>query len=237
MLASSFFLKRPPRHCPKVSRSETRPTHVSSTLCTVALLLTTVLFVGLLQSDDADARRKKRRRVQPPLKILSINLVPESYVAGDGSLDFSIEVAIPPDADGGTLLEVSSLISSPSKRHIRFLAVRKPIGDFQDPSVDTHSGGAESSPESENTPRSRKGKADRRLVTLSWDGTDQNRRVVGEGRYDYVIRAKLFTVIEDRAQTQMVSWKKKGKLQVRSADPLTSAEQEPDSQDVPDPAP
>ena len=173
----------------------------------LTLALATIMLCSLFQPEDADGKRRKRRRVEPPLRIVSINLSPETYVVGNGSLDFDIEVAIPPGTDGSTILEVSSLISSRSKRHLRFLAKRIPIGS---------QGGAESETDSESADVAEQAPPARITVTLTWDGTDQNREPVVAGRYDYVIRAKLLAMKESGPRTQMLSWKKKGKLRVEA---------------------
>jgi hypothetical protein len=52
-------------------------------------------------------------------------------------------------------------------------------------------------------------------VTLKWDGTDQARRLVDSGRYSYEVRAKLLAVGEKGPRTQMVSWPKRGVVDVR----------------------
>ena len=124
---------------------------------------------------------------------------------GSGTLDFDIEVAIPPGTDGSTILEVSSLISSRSKRHLRFLATRIPVGSQGDSAPETDSDSIDAREEAP---------PERITVTLTWDGTDQNRELVAAGRYSYEIRAKLLAMKENGPRTEMLSWKKKGRLQV-----------------------
>ncbi len=169
----------------------------------LALGLAGALLAAWLVPDEADARRKRRRHVEPPLRILSITLTPESYVAGNGSLDFKVDVKLPPDLDGSTVLEISSLITSPSKRHLRFLWSRKPI----DLHFEEHTGQDRAQPDQRDP--------DHLSITLRWDGTDQNKELVSQGRYDYVIRAKLLRLDGEKLRTHMVSWKKKGTVQVK----------------------
>jgi len=194
--------------------------------------LISAFFIVFLSEDPADARRKKRRPVEPPLRILSITLSPETYVSGNGSLDFAIEVALPLGIDDSTLLEVSSLITSPSKRYLRFLASRKPIQEFlgaqlsdDSSSTNQESGEGPAEKPGEHTPN-------RVLVTLSWDGTDQNNQRVTSGPFDYLIRAKLLAVMDRGPRTTMVSWKKKGKLRVEEPDVQPS--EDPDIESEPE---
>jgi hypothetical protein len=118
----------------------------------------------------------------------------------------TVEVELPANLAPNTVLEVSSLISSPSKRSMRFLVHRQPL----DPS--TLSSGSSTSEPTEGKPRLE--------VTLVWDGTDQTKQFVSEGRYDYEIRAKLLLAGEDGPpRTHMVSWKRTGTVMVAAAGP------------------
>jgi len=53
------------------------------------------------------------------------------------------------------------------------------------------------------------------VVTLTWDGRDQTKQVVINGKYGYEVRAKLLVVGENGPRTLMVSWPKHGTLEVR----------------------
>ncbi len=204
----------------------------------ITIVLAGALLGAWLLPDEADSRRKRRRAVQPPLRILSITLTPESYVAGNGSLDFKVDVKLPSNLDGSTVLEVSSLITSPSKRHLRFLWSRKPI----DLHFEEHTGRDRADPDPrgpdgedrDGNPTDAKSpdagtraapRSDQVSVTLRWDGTDQNSELVSEGRYDYVIRAKLLTLDGEKLRTHMVSWKKKGSVDVKPPDPALERSQ------------
>lgn len=195
----------------------------------LAVGLTGALLAAWLVPDEADARRKRRRPIEPALRILSITLTPESYVVGDGSLDFTIDVKLPPDLDGSTVLEISSLITSPSKRHMRFLWSRKPIDlHFEEHTGQHRSNTDPDAPEgteTDATPGETQrppARADHVSVVLRWDGTDQHKALVPEGRYDYVIRAKLLAVDGEKLRTHMVSWKKKGSVRVEPPRPPES---------------
>ncbi|OGW67474.1 MAG: hypothetical protein A3H49_03490 [Nitrospirae bacterium RIFCSPLOWO2_02_FULL_62_14] len=120
-----------------------------------------------------------------------MTLSPDAYVPGQGVLEVSVEIEIPTYLDGGLLLEVSSLISSPSKRSMRFLSSRQPVAMLPADS------------------------ASRMTVTLTWDGKNQHEQVVGAGRYAYEIKAKLLAVGEKGPRTLMNSWPKRGVIEVK----------------------
>ncbi|MFZ3015104.1 MAG: hypothetical protein WA045_15485, partial [Nitrospira sp.] len=58
-------------------------------------------------------------RPEPQLKIVGLNIAPTPYELGNGPLQFSVTVQLPKEVDGSTILEVTSLISSPSKSSLR----------------------------------------------------------------------------------------------------------------------
>lgn len=154
------------------------------------------LLTVLLQATVAEAKRKPAPQVEPDLRIVAVTVTPVPYSPSAGSLDLAIEVQLPKDLDGASILEVSSLISSPSKRSLRFLSSRQPV-EIQNVA------------ESPGTPPFRIN------VVLTWDGTDQANQQVDNGRYQYEVRAKLLTVTEQGPRTQTVSWPKRGILEVR----------------------
>jgi hypothetical protein len=135
----------------------------------------------------------------PNLRLVNVDISPDPYIVGSGSLQMMIQVELPMSVKPETILEVSSLITSPSKRSVRFLVYRQPI-DLSRLQSSTESGDS--------------GSGKPRLdVTLVWDGTDQTKQLVQEGRYAYEIKAKLLTAIEDGPpRTQSVSWPKRGML-------------------------
>ena len=172
---------------------------------THAVLAILVAAVFLVVDDTDAARRKSRPVVQPDLKILSVEVAPDPYDAGEGALDFRVEIELPDGTVPGTLLDVSALIASPSKRSMRFLANREPVN----PQILSTVTAGQSKPHV--------------AVVLTWDGTDQSRRLVTAGRFSYEIRAKLLTNGDRGARTQMTSWPKRGTVDVRSSlGPTTS---------------
>lgn len=184
-------------------RCAVHPSRVESlTAWLAATFVGGLLLLTPFPGDPAEAKRKPVQRTQPELRIVSVTASPESYVPQDGSLDFTIEVQLPRDLEGATILEVSSLISSPSKRSFRFLSTRQPVG-----APATGEPVVTGSPDSAQPLRVG--------ITLSWDGTDQTRQVVGNGKYGYEVRAKLLAVSEKGPRTQMVSWPKRGTVEVK----------------------
>ncbi len=152
-----------------------------------------LVLAGLLFGTPA-VSAKRPPAPEPDLRIIQVTTSVGLYVPGQGTLDFSVDVDLPTYLDGDILLEVSSLISSPSKRSMRFLTSRQPV------TVPQANG------------------ASRVSVTLTWDGTDQRAQVVGGGRYTYEVRAKLLTVGEKGPRTLMLSWPKRGVIDIKQAD-------------------
>lgn len=172
-----------------------------------------MFLITLFGIDDAEARKKRRKRAPLSLQILAINFSQNPYTAGNGVLDMELEIRLPAEINPSTLIEVSFLLSSPSKRHFRFLSVRKPIEILE---------GEESAGRLDNAPGSptlvANRKSPRRMfVVLSWDGTDQYKKLVTGGTYDYVARVKLLEITDTGVRTKRVSWKKKGNLQIKTA--------------------
>lgn len=137
--------------------------------------------------------KEKRGVASHPLKILDVAISPKPFTLGHGPLAIPIEVELPANLKGPHLLEVSSLISFPTKRSVRFLYNRLPISVLPDQT----------------------GKA-RITSTLLWDGMDQTKQLVVPGKYNYEIRAKLLAVGADGPRTRMVSFRIRGMLEVVS---------------------
>ena len=175
--------------------AETWPRERGRTMLAVALALSAVI------SSPAGAKTKRDGVVvQPELRILGVEASPQPYRPESGELEFKIQVQLPATADEATVLEVSSLITSPSKRSMRFLTSRQPV------MIDASSPG--------EAPASVADKRPKVVLTLVWDGIDQARQVVESGRYQYEIRARLLSQDERGMRTQMVSWPKRGTVVV-----------------------
>ena len=96
------------------------------------LLIVFVLLCGCLVAffpADSLSKVKASRgpRPEPELKIVGLNISPMPYTLGDGILQFSVTVQLPKEVDASAILEVTSLISSPSKTSLRFLTHRQPV--------------------------------------------------------------------------------------------------------------
>lgn len=156
-----------------------------------------VVCCAALLAGSVEAKTKAPRapRPEPELKIVELTLSPNPYSPAAGSLEISTVVQLPKELNGATLLEVSSLVTSPSKTSIRFLTTRSPLEPH---SVSTNGG---------EPPRA--------IVTLTWDGLDHKKVPAGAGLYHYEIRGKLLANGEKGPRTMMVSWPKRGTLEVR----------------------
>jgi hypothetical protein len=165
---------------------------------TRALVVSTLafcLFILHPAALSAKSKSTKAPRPEPELKVLELKISPNPYTVSAGSLEFSTVVQLPGELDGATILEVSSLVTSPSKRSIRFLSLRKPL---ELPAI---------------TPIS----TERRTipVILTWDGMDHTKAPAEAGTYQFELRAKLLSNGEKGPRTLMVSWPKRGTLEVK----------------------
>ena len=173
MIASLNTMRRPPSLLPVIG----------------ALTL-----LALLMAPDALDAKRKKRTYRPPLKIVNVTPSPVPFIPGPGSsLTLAVTVELPKRLEGVDVLEVSSLISFPSKRSIRFLFDRQSL----DHAVVEN-----------GKPRMR--------FTLLWDGKDQNRQYVRPGKYAYAIRAKLMAEEKGFVKSKTVSLFKRGTLEVSS---------------------
>lgn len=144
----------------------------------------------------ASAKSKPQRapRPEPELKILNLDVSPNPYNVSSGSLQFSAVVKLPKELNGATLLELSSFITSPSKNSLRFLTTRTALG-----------------PHTASTD----GPSPQVSVLLTWDGLDHNKIPSVAGLYQFEVRAKLLANGEKGPRTQIVSWPKRGMIEVK----------------------
>ena len=158
------------------------------------LLCAALLFWAPL----AASAKSKPHRAPPPepeLKILEVQVLPNPYTISSGSLQFSALIQLPKELNGATLLEVSSFITSPSKNSLRFLTTRTAL----EPHAASTDGAA----------------PPQISVHLTWDGLDQKKIPSGAGLYQFEVRAKLLANGEQGPRTQMVSWPKRGTVEVK----------------------
>ena len=155
------------------------------------------LCFSILIPIDGVAKQKQPRppRPEPELKIVELNITPTPYTPGNGPLQFNVTVQLPKEVDSTTLLEVTSLISSPSRASLRFLSHRQPVEAF--PVV---------------TGENERPKVS---VALSWDGQDHRKQLASAGTYSYEVRIKLLTNGEKGPRTTMVAWPKRGTVKVK----------------------
>ncbi|WP_447969968.1 hypothetical protein [Nitrospira sp. M1] len=148
-----------------------------------------VYVVGLLFGTIAEA--KKRRATSGGFHIAQVTTSPSPYEAGNGELTFSAIVNVPRNLRGLSILEVSTLITSPTQRSMRFLTQRVPLGS--------------------KAPAQKGPKISTKFV---WDGKDQSHALVEPGTYRYEVRAKLMGEKGARIETRMVSRRSRGSVEV-----------------------
>ncbi len=166
---------------------------ISSTICSLFLLC---LALGSPVDGWAKAKPPRAPRPEPELKVLELKVSPVPYSLADGPLEFTALVQLPRELQGATLLEVSSFVTSPSRTSIRFLSMRKAL-------------------EPRTVPAAAGEERPRLTVVLTWDGMDHKKTRAGPGQYVYELRAKLLANGEKGPRTLMVSWPKRGTLDVR----------------------
>ncbi|HEY3196480.1 MAG TPA: hypothetical protein VGJ57_00580 [Nitrospirales bacterium] len=167
----------------------------------------TVLAVCLLANPGDDlsyAKRAKARSRPPDLKILSVDPAPIPFVPNGVPLTLTIKVALPRVIPEDALLDVSTLITSTSRSSFRLLSTRQMLPTTGDPdgSVDEN----------------------RQIdVVQTWDGTDNNDRLVVQGMYDYQVQVKLMVLNKSGSPlTRLSAWKKRGNFEVKGQPPSGS---------------
>ena len=154
----------------------------------------------LLAAGDglSHAAKPKATGHPPNLKILSVDPTPLPFVVTERPLTLTIMVELPKTLPEEALLNVTTLITSPSKSSIRVLESRQPLTDktVTDAAIENDS------------PR-------RIEVVQVWDGTDQTKRVVSDGTYNYQVVAKLMAPGKNGPLTRETSWKRRGSFEVR----------------------
>ena len=164
----------------------------------VALAIGAGLLVGSVEapSHAADARTKGKF---PDLKIRSVGATPMPFFLNEHPLTLTITVELPKSVPTAALLDVTTLITSPSKMSIRLLTNRQAVASDAKAGAD----GAKSVP---------------RLVEVvqTWDGTDHTKHIVADGMYDYQVQAKLMMPGKNSPLTREASLKKRGKFEVRT---------------------
>ena len=153
-----------------------------------------LVILALLTAPDALDAKRKKRTYQSPLKIINVTPSPVPFIPGpESSLALAVTVELPASLEGIDVIEVSSIISSLSKKSIRFLFDRQSLDNLAMVN----------------------GKLRKRLILL-WNGKDQNHQYVSPGKYAYTVRAKLMAEKKGFVQSKIVSLFKRGTLDVSS---------------------
>jgi hypothetical protein len=136
----------------------------------------------------ADAR--KGRSFQSPVTVEEVATSPNPFIIGQSPLTLSLMVKVPLSGIDGKVLEVSALITSPTRRSMSFVSQRLSLAEA------TQGGQVAVVP-----------------LELVWDGKDQYGKLVADGSYFYEIQAK---VMEDEGygpRTKIVSHRVQGTLE------------------------
>lgn len=145
----------------------------------------------------AKAKAKPKVRGMPPdLKIRSVDPAPLPFVPDEASLTMTIMVELPKVVPEGALLDVTTMITSPSRLSIRLLSDRQLLP-------------GRTAEEAKN------GEASLVEIVQTWDGTDHTKRLVPAGTYEYQVQAKLMVIGKNGPLTRKTSWKKKGSFEVK----------------------
>jgi len=165
----------------------------------VGLSISVALLATSLDAPSHAATDKPKGKF-PDLKILSVEATPVPFFLNEHPLTLTITVALPKSLPGGALLDVTTLITSPSKTSFRLLTNRQAVASDAAAGTD----GAKSIP---------------RLIQVmqTWDGTDHTKHVVADGMYDYQVQAKLMVPGKKNGpRMREASLKKRGKFEVRT---------------------
>lgn len=153
----------------------------------MVICLSMVLSVFLCEQVDA---KKKRKRFISPVKVEQVATSPNPFIIGQSPLTLSMMVKVPASAKDSKVLEVSALITSPTRRSMSFVSQRLPLAEA------TQGGLLEVVP-----------------VELVWNGKDQYDQLVVDGSYFYEIQAKLLEDEGHGPRTKIVSHRVQGTLE------------------------
>jgi len=147
------------------------------------------LIVGLTFFQQVDAKRNARPATSP-VKISDVVISPDPFIIGKSGLKLTMLVELPPLFRGANVLEVSAMITSPTRRSMSFVAHRRLV-DAQEA----------------------KGANLTVPVELVWDGKDQYHQLVADGSYFYELQAKLMEDQGNGPRTKIVSHRVHGTLE------------------------
>ncbi len=164
----------------------------------VVLAIGAGLLVTSLHEPSHTASAKARGRM-PDLKILTVEATPVPFFLNEHPLTLTITVALPKSIPDDALLDVTTLITSPSKTSFRLLTNRQTVAG-----------------NSAAGPNGAKSLPSLVQVMQTWDGTDHTKHIVADGMYDYQVQAKLMMPGKNGPLLREASLKKRGKFEVRT---------------------
>jgi hypothetical protein len=154
--------------------------------------LMVICLVGIVTfflCEQADARKKRKRYISP-VKVEQVATSPNPFIIGQSPLTLSMMLKVPASAKDSKVLEVSALITSPTRRTMSFVSQRLSLAEV------TQGGQLSLVP-----------------VELVWDGKDQYDQLVVDGSYFYEIQAKLMEDKGEGPRTKIVSHRVQGTLE------------------------
>ncbi len=147
------------------------------------------LFVGLAFFQQVDAKRNGSPATSP-VKISEVVVSPDPFIIGKSGLTLTMLVELPSLLRGANVLEVSAMITSPTRRSMSFVAHRRVVDELE-----------------------AKGANLTVPVELVWDGKDQYHQFVADGSYFYELQAKLMEDQGNGPRTKIVSHRVHGTLE------------------------
>lgn len=147
------------------------------------------LIVGFAFSQQVDAKQNKGPATSP-VKISEVVVSPDPFILGKSGLKLTLLVKLPSSLRGANVLEVSAMITSPTRRSMSFVAHRLLVDELE-----------------------RKGANLTVPVELVWDGKDQYHQLVPDGSYFYELQAKLMEDQGNGPRTKIVSRRVHGTLE------------------------
>ncbi len=147
------------------------------------------LFVGLAFSQQVVAQQNKGPATSP-VKISDVVVSPDPFILGKSGLKLTLLVELPSSLHGANVLEVSAMITSPTRRSMSFVAHRLLVDELE--------------PKGANLTVP---------VELVWDGKDQHHQLVADGSYFYELQAKLMEDQGNGPRTKIVSRRVHGTLE------------------------
>ncbi|WNM59043.1 hypothetical protein [Candidatus Nitrospira allomarina] len=145
--------------------------------------------MGLAFSQQAESKKNKGPATSP-VKISDVVVSPDPFIIGKSGLKLTLLVELPSSLRGANVLEVSAMITSPTRRSMSFVAHRLLVDELKP-----------------------KGKNLTIPVELVWDGKDQYHQLVADGSYFYELQAKLMEDQGNGPRTKIVSRRVHGTLE------------------------